>query len=368
MFRLVPVARRLATADPKRLAVSLVGVSAAIGLVLLLQGLWNGQLVQITAYEDHVGVDLFVADEGTESILGDRSMVPLDVLEQVRAIPGVRRADPVHIHYTVFDLHGEKEFVLLVGSDPNGLGGPWELSSGEPAVATGEAVLDRTFAEEHDLNVGTEFEMGGRTFRTVGLSEGTRSWMTSLVFVTADTARAISGGGEIVTFLLVQTDRPDTVGTVIRAQTGLEPLAPSTLADNDRQILAGIMEGPVLLMIGIAFAAATLVVALTVYSSVVERLREYGIIKAMGAGRLRILQLIIGQTILLAVGGSAVGYLMYLGGTWLVGQLRPQFWFSLEWWHLLLIAGAAAVMALVAAVIPARRLGRLEPASVYRGW
>ncbi|MEX1126478.1 MAG: ABC transporter permease [Acidimicrobiia bacterium] len=358
----------MTTADPRRLAVSLLGVGAAIGLVLLLQGLWNGQLVQITTYEDHAGADLFVAQSGTESILGDRSTVPLTALEELAAVPQVQQADPVHIHYTVFDLHGEKEFVLLVGSDPGGLGGPWELSGGRAPAAIGEAVLDRTFAEEHDLDVGAEFEMGGRVFRTVGVSEGTRSWMTSLVFVTADTAREMTGGGEVATFLLVRTDEPEAAAAAIRAQTGLDPILPTTLADNDRKILAGIMEGPVLLMIGIAFAAATLVVALTVYSGVVERLREYGIVKAMGAGPGMILRLIVGQTIFLAVAGSGIGYLMYLGGTWLVGRVRPQFWFSLQWRHLLVLAASAIGMALVAAIIPARRLGRLDPASVYRGW
>jgi putative ABC transport system permease protein len=357
----------MTTADPKRLAVSLLGVGAAIGLVLLLQGLWNGQLVQITAYEDHVGAELFVAQPGTESILGDRSAVPLAALEELAAVPQIQQADPVHIHYTVFDLHGEKEFVLLVGSVPKGLGGPWELSGGRTPAAIGEAVLDRTFAEEHDLDVGTDFEMGGQAFRTVGVSEGTRSWMTSLVFVTAETAGEMTGDGETATFLLVRTDEPDTAAAAIKARTALDPLLPATLAENDREILAGIMEGPVLLMIGIAFAAATLVVALTVYSGVVERLREYGIVKAMGAGRPRILRLILGQTVLLAVGGSGVGYLMYLGGAWVVSQLRPRFWFSLESRDLLVIAAAAAVMAVLAALMPARRLGRLDPASVYRG-
>ena len=49
MLGRVPVARRMMTAQPTRLVVSLLGVGAAIGLVLLLQGLWNGQLEQITA-------------------------------------------------------------------------------------------------------------------------------------------------------------------------------------------------------------------------------------------------------------------------------------------------------------------------------
>lgn len=368
MFGRVPTAWRMTTSEPKRLIVSLLGVGAAIGLVLLLQGLWNGQLVQITAYEDNVGADLFVAQEGTESILGDRSTVPLATLEQLEEIPQIRQADPAHIFYTVFDLHGRKAFVLLVGSDPGGLGGPWNLSRGRASAAPGEAVLDRTFAEEHHLEVGTEFEMGGRTFRAVGLSEGTRSWMTSLVFVTADTAQEMTGRDEVATFILVRTDEPDAAAAAIRARTGLDAILPSVLAANDRAMLAGIMEGPVLLMIGISFAAATLVVALTVYSGVVERLREYGIVKAMGAGRLRIVQLVLGQTVMLAVAGSGVGYLLYLGGAWLVGRLRPQFWFSFEWQDLMILAGAVLAMGGMAAIIPTRRLARLEPASVYRGW
>ena len=112
-----------------------------------------------------------------------------------------------------------------------------------------------------------------------------------------------------------------------------------------------------LLMIGITFAAAALVVALTVYSGVVERLREYGIVKAMGAGSWAIVQLVLGQTILLAIAGGGLGYLMYLGGAWLVALARPQFWFLLEWRDVLVLSSAATGMALVAAIIPAATSG-----------
>src|SRR3970040_1770279 len=105
----VPAAGRLTTADPKRLVVSLLGVGAAIGLVLLLQGLWNGQLVQITAYEDHVGADLFVAQPATEGLRGDTSRVPLSALEPIRALPMVRAADPAHLHATIIELHSGNE-------------------------------------------------------------------------------------------------------------------------------------------------------------------------------------------------------------------------------------------------------------------
>ncbi len=364
----VPIVRRMLTGDRRRLAVSLVGVGAGVGLVLLLQALWAGQLIQITSYEDNSAADLFVAQPGTESVLADVSVVPLDAVDTVARIPGVERVDPVHLHYTVFDLDGSKEFVLLAGYRPGGLGGPWRLAAGRGPAGPGEAVLDRTLADEHGLMVGDRFSVAGAELQVVGLSEETRSWMTSLVFVTSDTAATLAGEGATASYLLVTTPDPEPTATAITDATGLDALSPSVLAANDREVLAGIMEGPILLMIGIAFAAATLVIALTVYSGVVERLREYGVIKAIGAAQGRVLRIVAGQTLFLSITGSLLGYFFYLAGTWLVRQVRPQFWFTLRPSHFVTVAAAAVVMAAVAAVLPTRRLGRVDPASVYRGW
>ena len=364
----IPVVRRMLTGDRRRLAVSLVGVAAGVGLVLLLQALWAGQVIQITSYEDNVAADLFVAQPGTESVLADVSVVPLEAVDVVAGIPGVERVDPVHLHYTVFDLNGTKEFVLLAGYRPGGLGGPWRLASGREPSAPGEAVLDRTLADEHGLALGDRLSVAGAILEVVGMSEETRSWMTSLVFVTSDTAAALAGEGATASYLLVTTATPDRTAAAVTETTGLDALSPATRAANDREVLAGIMEGPVLLMIGIAFAAATLVIALTVYSGVVERLREYGIIKAIGAPQGRVQRIVAGQTLFLSITGSLLGYLFYLAGTRLVQQVRPQFWFSLRISHIVTVAVAAVVMAAIAAVVPTRRLGRVDPASVYRGW
>lgn len=364
----VPIARRMLTADRRRLAVSLIGVGAAIGLVLLVQGLWAGQLVQLTAYEDHAGADLFVAQRGAESLLGDASVVPLSVAADIAAMPGVTRADPVHVHYTVLDLHGSKELVLLVGSVPGGMGGPWELAEGREARFDGEVVVDRTLAEDHGLATGEQVSILGRDFRVVGLSEGTRSWMTSLVFTTADTAADLTGGGDVASFILVRTDEPAAVAAATGESSVVDALLPDFLAANDRRVLAGVMARPIGLMIAVSFAAATLVVSLTVYSAVIERIREYGVLKAIGANRSRLTGIVLGQAVTVALGGTAFGFVVYLGGSRLIRWLLPQFWFSIRPAQVLAVSAAALVMAAVAAVLPSRRLSRLEPAVVYRGW
>lgn len=51
----VPLARRNAFADRQRLAIAVLGVGLALGLIFLLQGLWQGFQVQISAYEDNGG-------------------------------------------------------------------------------------------------------------------------------------------------------------------------------------------------------------------------------------------------------------------------------------------------------------------------
>ena len=93
MGREVPVGRRNLLSDRRRVAVSLLGVGLAVALMLLIQGLWSGTLTRITAYEDHTGAQLFVAEGGTRSFQSDVSAVPPSAVNRIREVPGVQAAD-----------------------------------------------------------------------------------------------------------------------------------------------------------------------------------------------------------------------------------------------------------------------------------
>ena len=109
-----------------------------------------------------------------------------------------------------------------------------------------------------------------------------------------------------------------------------------------------------------AFVAGTLIVALTVYSAIVERIREYFITKAMGAGRARLFGIVLGQTLVLAGLGTVAGFVVYQGAYRLIALARPQFWVRLTPATVLLVLTAAVLMALLAAVVPTRRGFRRE--------
>jgi putative ABC transport system permease protein len=363
----VPLARRNILADRRRLVTSILGVGAAVALILVLQGLWTGFRQQISTYEDHVGANLFVGEPGTRNFFGVPSVVPPGAVRIIRSIPGVERADPVAVRFAVLNPHGRNQFTFVIGSVPGRMGGPWDIVTGRAVRTDDEIVVDRSLADQHGIVVGDRFEVMGHSLRVVGLSAETRSWMAGFVFVTRDAVGHMLRSTEPTSFVVVRSADPAAAAAAIRARTGLTVLTPRQLGDNDRALLGKVMNGPLTLMLLIAFLAGTLIVALTVYSAIVERIREYGIAKAMGAGRARLFRVVLEQTAILTALGTAAGLLLARGGAWLILRMRPQMWIHFSTSAVVEVAAVAAAMALVAAFVPTRRVSRLDPASVYRG-
>jgi putative ABC transport system permease protein len=362
----VPVARRNILADRRRLAIAVLGVGLAVGLIFLLEGLWSGLLTQISAYPDRVGATFFVRQPGAKA-LGD-GVIPVTAAGRVRAVPGVQAAGPVLTRWVVLNLHGQKQVVTVVGFTPGRLGGPWALADGRTVQGGGEVVMDQTLAAGHGITLGAALRVAGRPFRVVGLSSGTRASMgTGYLFMSLDSAQALLGAAGSATFVLVRTAGLARVKAAIAARTGLAVDSPEVVAMAERNLYAGIMGQIFSLMVVIAFTAGTLIVALTVYSAIVDRLREYGIAKALGARRGRLFQIVAGQTLVLSALGLAAGFVLYVAGSQLIAAIWPQFQAELTLRAAGVVTVAALFMGLLAALVPARRVARLDPASVYRG-
>jgi putative ABC transport system permease protein len=364
--RRVPLARRNILADWRRLAAGIAGVGVALMLVLLLDGLRQGVRSSATTYVDNVGADLYVTQPGVANFLGETSVLPRRTVDVVEATPGVEWAAPVRGQFVVFDLHGKKIAAYAVGSVPGEQGGPWSLSSGRKAQREDEIVVDRTLAQRHGLGTGDVLDVAGRRFRIVGISRRTSLVMMSFVFVTHAATDDMFEAPNTTSYVLVGTDDPQGV-TERLTRAGLSVFDRQTLGANDRRLFTGIFDRVLNLMVVVAFAAGTLVIALTVYTSVSERRREYGIVRALGASGASLVGLVIRQTVLLGLAGLAAGALLYLGAERVLGQVRPQFSVALTSASVLRALAVATVMALLAAFVPARRMVATEPASVYRG-
>jgi putative ABC transport system permease protein len=362
--RTVPLARRNLLAEPRRLAAAALGVGMAVMLILLTDGLWAGIEARITTYEDNVGADLYVAQPGTRNFLGALSSIPAGTVDTVRADPGVDWAQPVRGFYSVIELHGRKEATYIIGSVPGERGGPYGIDQGRGPQSDDEVTIGRVMAQRHGLDVGDRIEIMGSRFTVVGI--GGDAFMFGFAFLTHAATDTLLSAPGTTSFVLVGTDDPSAVRDRLERR-GLAVLDRDDLARNDLALMSRAFAVPLKVMRGVAFAVGSLVIALTAYTAIAERRREYGIVKAIGAHRRHLVDLALRQTMLIAAIGLASGGLLFLAGRAFIGWARPQFVIVTTSGTVARAVGTVVLMGLIAAIVPARRLARLEPATAYRG-
>lgn len=232
-------------------------------------------------------------------------------------------------------------------------------------------MVDRVQADQHNLRIGDSFEILGKPFRISGFSQGTLSWMTSFVFIRLSAAQALLQTPGALSYLLITpaaTVRPETVQARLQnlPLAGTEVLLKSEVSESDRQLFTKAFTAPLMLMVWIAFVVGTLVVGLVIYTATLERQREYGVLKAIGARNRLLYRVVITQALLAAGTGSVAGVGLAVGAANLIETIRPQFIVALEPVALVQALGLGLGMALLSALIPASFVTRLAPAQVFR--
>ncbi len=363
------LAQRNLLQNKTRLILSIVGVALAVMLILLLGGFSQGMNRQISAYLDRSPGTLVVAQEGVRNLLGATSLLPPSTADAAAQAQGVDQVVPILSQFVILDLHEKKQPAYLIGYDPVRGGGPWKISAGREPHADDEVVFDRILAQRHGIVLGDTVAILDRDFRVVGLSEGTSSWMTSFFFMSKSAAEQLLRAPGATSFLLVRPSRDTTAQAVqsrLSALPGIEALEKKEMAENDLRLFTRFFNIPIRLMTGIAFLVGALIVGLVVYTATVERQREYGVLKAVGARNRVLFQLVTVQALVITLVGAVVGVGLAAGGAQLMMALRPQFLIVLEPGAVGLALLAGLAMALLAALFPARVVAGLAPADVFR--
>ncbi len=355
--------------DKLRSTLSILGVGLAIMLILILNGFLIGVDRAASTYLDHAPGSVVVARKDVKNFIVSSSLLPPGMAEAVRNTAGVAKVAPILTQPVYFELHGQKQFVEMIGYDSRFGGGPWNLVSGREPRAENELVLDRVLAEQHGIVPGDTLPVLNRTFTVVGLSAGTSTWMTSFAFVRKTAAESLLLVPGATSFLFV-TPASGISAETVRARLSTLPdthvLLKSELVASDVALLTRTFSAPLRLMVTIALLVGVLVVGLIIYTATVERQREYGVLKAIGARNSRLYRVVTTQAMLVAIVGSIIGIGLALGGAQLIMALRPQFLVVIEPGASLQALAAGFAIALLAALFPARLLARLAPADVFR--
>ena len=363
------LARRNLFQDKTRLALSIGGVALAVMLILVLKGFLTGMYRQITSYLDRSPGSIVVAQEDVVNLLGATSLLPDGTAQKAESVRGVDEVIPILSQFIILDMHGKKQPAYMIGYEPDQGGGPWEIIEGREPRSKREMVFDRVLAERHNYRIGDQIEVMGRDLTIVGLSNGTNSWMTSYFFVRKDAAEnMLLSPGATSFLLLTNSEGADPAAVIQRLNkiSGTNALSKEQMAANDLNLFARVFSAPLKLMVGIAFLVGTMIVGLIIYTATIERQREYGVIKAIGAKNRFLYQIVITQALFASIAGAALGILLaYAAAQWIMTS-RPQFLIVFDPVDSVQALLAGLGMALVSSIFPTGVVARLAPAEVFR--
>lgn len=363
------IAQRNLLKDKTRLGLSVGGVALAVMLILLLNGFLAGMNRQITAYLDRSPGSLVVAQSGVANLLGATSLLPPGITAAAEQVEGVAEVVPILSQFVILDLHSKKQPAYLVGYLPELGGGPWEIAAGREPKTGAEVVFDSVLASRHGIQLGDTLEITGSDFTVVGLSQGTTSWMTSFFFLDKQAAESLVRAPQATSFLLVSLQegaQAESVRQSLSGLDGVEAYHKPTVAENDLKLFARVFSAPLRMMVAIAFLVGSLVAGLVIYTSTVERQREYGVLKAIGASNSMLYRVVVIQALIAAVAGALIGLLLVYAASYAIMSLRPQFLIVLEPLNIAWALVAGLGMALAAALVPARMIAGMAPAEVFR--
>ena len=353
-----------------RLIISAGGVALALTLILALDAIFGGVEKQITAYVDNSGADVFVSQAGVRNLHMSASSLPASVVDQVRAVPGVRSVTPIS-YLTNMVVTGDDRYLAYVIGLPAGAaaGKPWSVV-GIAMPGPGETVVDRGVAAKSGVGVGDTVQILGQTFKIAGLSEGTANLINSVAFVSLEDMARLRGSADTVSFVLVQVDSPESAPAIAaRIESSVGGVTAQTrqvFAEQERRVVGDMSTDLITIMNLVGLLIGLAVMALTMYTATLSRRQEYGVLKALGARNAHLYRAVLAQALI----GIALGLALGLALTLLLGVTLPALGtnLALELRPVsVLKAGAiSAAIASISALLPVRQIAGLDPAMVFK--
>ncbi len=367
----VPVARRNVFFQTGRLVLSVLSIGASLAMILLLLGFREGLYSALTAYVDNLDVDLIATQSGNEGIVSANSVLPSDIHNELETLANAKEAGHIVVAGVIFTIGDDKTPIVLVGYEPNsGLGDPWNLGVGRYLEQDDEIMLDTWLAQRSGIEIGDTVKVLGREFEVVGLTRGTASWMAPYAFITLSAAQEALGLGDSVSYHLLRLNEGANLEVAKEAIEsrfpGVKAIQPNQIAETDRRAIAAVMDRPINVLLFVAVIIGMAVMALTSHTSIMDRLREYGLLKAVGARPAQLNLIVVQESLLNSSIGLITGVALAYSSATLIMAEWPQFNVTILPDSVWKIAVLGLIMTLVAAILPARRLDRIDALEVFK--
>jgi putative ABC transport system permease protein len=345
---------------PIRSLVSIAGVALGVALVMLFTGLARGMSEDLQRRSSNVRAEIIFTRPGSMELTSSSANLSTQYVERLRAIDGVAAAVPVILYITADNRGFGFEQIAGVDWQPFAEMNEINLTQGRAPVVSNEVVVDETKARNNNLGLGNSLPLFGNIpYTVVGIYAPESGPRVKMGLSAMQEALEVPGK---CTYILVKCRRSDEQLEVAKR---IDAALPGNKIQFTRDVTTSIERSiPYLgvflnVLVALAMIVSALVVMLAMYTTITERTREIGILKAMGASRGFIIGAIEKEALLISVLGLIVGFIVALIGGYLIHHAYGLI-FEFNWRWAVTAALIGLLGGALGALYPAIRAANLD--------
>lgn len=292
---------------PARTLATVIGVAVEVMMVILIVGLTSGMLQDYAKRSAGVGADVMVQPPSASMLITVGSApMPISIGEKLAQLDHVRAVAPVLVQ-----LNSVAALENVFGIDPRSfriVSDGFTFLDGHDLREPNDILVDDVYAKGKKVKTGDTVHILGHDFRVAGVVEHGKS---ARLFVPLATLQDMMGAENKATMFLIKCDQP---GNAAFVQSEVKKLLPGYEIRLPKDLLELLTSSSVpflgtfiKVMIGIAVVVGFLVTFLSTYTTIIDRTRDIGTLKAIGASKGHIIQLVLSETTMLCVVGLVAG-------------------------------------------------------------
>jgi putative ABC transport system permease protein len=292
---------------PLRTFITVLAVAVEVTLVIIVVGLTSGLMFESAKRTEGVGADIMVQPPSASIYMQfSGAPMPISIADKLRQLEYVQAVAPVLIQFN--SVNGLE---IVYGIDPESfraVSGGFVFHEGGDLKDPNDILVDDVYARSKKVKLGQKLHILEHDFKVVGIVEHGKG---ARLFVLMATLQEMAGAHDKASVFYVKNDRSDHTPAVVEEVRSLLPryeIRP--LKDFISLMTSSTLPGLnafINVMIGIAVAIGFLVIFLSMYTTIIERTREIGVLKSLGASKSYIVRIVLSETTLLCLAGVAGG-------------------------------------------------------------
>ncbi len=307
--------------DKTKVILIICGLTASFLMVHISFGMVYGTLDEFTRVVDKTDYDAFITQRN-KPIIFMGGFISDDIYEEVVSTKGVKHVDKIIDNYAGFEFEGEENGLPVIGFDVESAQiKPWDMVEGdmEDLKKNNTIIVDEIILKNFpNLKIGDKV-VGGvfeDKLEVVGISKNDHRTGQAVIWTSFDVAKRLMYMGNESTYLAILFEEGYDMDTLKGIGKTYDDDIRITSDEDMREMIIDFIindtgiGGSVGILAIIGFFVAMIVLSITLYQSVTQKLEELVTLKAMGASKKTINNILLGQTLLLVTAAFIVSVII----------------------------------------------------------